>query len=209
MISPKKTKAFTLIELLTVIAIIAVLMGLLFPAIASVKESARKTQAKNDEMQIVNAVKAYYTEYGKYPIDTTSGAASDFAVRADTDNSKLIDMLRNNINGPNSALVAKMNPRQIVFFEAPLAAGYGTAVEKGGIGSTKPGWYFDPWGTSYGIAMDGDYDNRMSKTTHGYGDANFATLDTGVIVWSYGKDKKAGKNGAPTFAGSDDVVSWQ
>src|SRR5438552_3035429 len=59
--------AFTLVELLTVIAIIAILMGLLFPAIGIVKEQARKVQAKTDITNIVAAVKQYYTEYGKYP----------------------------------------------------------------------------------------------------------------------------------------------
>ncbi len=205
MISPKNTKAFTLIELLTVIAIIAVLMGLLFPAIGSVKETARKTQAKNDEMQMVNAIKAYYTEYGKYPIDTTSGAATDFVIQSGADNSKVIDVLRNNVNGSNGTIVQKLNPRQIVFLEAPLASGSGTPNEKGGIGSTKKDQYLDPWGISYGIAIDGDYDNQLLKVSHGYGDANFATLSTGAIAWSNGKDKKK----APTFAGSDDVISWQ
>ena len=72
-------RAFTLIELLVVIAIIAILIGLLFPAFAAVQNQARKTQAKNDLTQIVNAVNAYYTEYGKYPLgagitaDTTFG----------------------------------------------------------------------------------------------------------------------------------------
>jgi len=64
--------AFTLIELLVVIAIIAVLIGLLFPAFRAVQDQAKKTQAKNDLTQIVNAVNAFYTDYGKYPI---AGAA--------------------------------------------------------------------------------------------------------------------------------------
>jgi prepilin-type N-terminal cleavage/methylation domain-containing protein len=72
---PLYSRGFTLIELLTVIAIIAILMGLLFPAIASVREAARKTQAKNDAANIVAAVKAYYTEYGKYP-DLSGSAGS-------------------------------------------------------------------------------------------------------------------------------------
>src|SRR6266567_5247094 len=61
-------RAFTLIELFTVMAVIAILVGLLFPAFTSVMERARKTQAKNDLTQIVTAVNAYYTEYGKYPL---------------------------------------------------------------------------------------------------------------------------------------------
>src|SRR4030095_8619261 len=61
-------EAFTLIELLVVIAIIAMLIGLLFPAFRAVQDQAKRTQAKNDLTQIVTAVNAYYTEYGKYPL---------------------------------------------------------------------------------------------------------------------------------------------
>ena len=61
---------FTLIELLIVIGIIAILIGLLFPAFKGVQDQARRTQAKNDLTQIVTAVNAFYTEYGKYPIAT-------------------------------------------------------------------------------------------------------------------------------------------
>ena len=66
----RHTRAFTLIELLVVIAIIAILVGLLFPAFKAVQNQARETQAKNDLTQIVNAVNAFYTDYGKYPIAT-------------------------------------------------------------------------------------------------------------------------------------------
>ena len=62
------TQAFTLIELLVVITIIVVLMGLLFPAFRGVQDQAKRTQAKNDLTQIVTAVNAFYTEYGKYPL---------------------------------------------------------------------------------------------------------------------------------------------
>ncbi len=45
--------------------------------------------------------------------------------------------------------------------------------------------------------------------THGYTDADFGVLKTGVIAWSYGKDKKAGTGGNHIYADSDDIVSWQ
>ncbi len=61
-------RAFTLIELLVVIAVIAVLAGIAFPAYQSVQSAARKTQAKNDLVQIVTAVNAFYTDYGRYPV---------------------------------------------------------------------------------------------------------------------------------------------
>src|SRR5881275_3648742 len=69
-------RAFTLIELLVVIAIIIILAGLLFAGLRGAQEQARRTQAKNDLTQIVTAVNAIYTEYGKYPLvpaDTTYG----------------------------------------------------------------------------------------------------------------------------------------
>ncbi|MEY2601573.1 MAG: hypothetical protein QOJ36_892, partial [Verrucomicrobiota bacterium] len=74
-----KEKGFTLIELLVVIAIIAALLGLVFPVFQGVLERAKKVQAKNDLTQIVTAVNAFYTEYGRYPnptADTTDAAAT-------------------------------------------------------------------------------------------------------------------------------------
>src|SRR5881275_1629455 len=60
---------FTLIELLVVITIIIILMGLLFPAFKGVQDQAKRAQAKNDEQQIVTAMNAYNTDYGKFPLD--------------------------------------------------------------------------------------------------------------------------------------------
>ena len=58
---------FTLVELLTVIAIIAILMGLLFPVLGIIKDKAHNAAAKTACLGIITAVKAYNTEYGKYP----------------------------------------------------------------------------------------------------------------------------------------------
>src|SRR5262245_64789328 len=106
-------RAFTLIELLVVIAIIAILVGLLFPAFKAVQNQARQTQAKNDLTQIVNAVNAFYTDYGKYPLvtaDTTYGSAA-------VPNSDLFFTLRGVSAGANLNNVA--NPRQIVYISPP------------------------------------------------------------------------------------------
>ena len=98
--------AFTLIELLVVITIIVILMGLLFPAFRGVQDQAKRTQAKNDLTQIVTAVNAFYTEYGKYPLATQS--SSDQTLPGDAAQEDLMDTLRGNN--------ATLNPRIIVFF---------------------------------------------------------------------------------------------
>src|SRR4029077_661110 len=112
---PHHANAFTLIELLVVIAIIAILIGLLFPAFSAVQNQAKRTQAKNDLTQIVNAVNAYDTEYGKYPLvtaDTIYGAGG-------TLNSDPVYTLRAVPSGGNPGDVA--NPRKIVFISPPDA----------------------------------------------------------------------------------------
>src|SRR5438552_7947716 len=103
--------AFTLIELLVVIMIIVLLMGLAFPVFQGVQDQARKTQARNDLIQIVTAVNAYYTEYGRYPL--TPPTSADTTYGATTTNEQLFNELR--------SVAATQNPRQIVFLSPPDA----------------------------------------------------------------------------------------
>src|SRR6476620_11052386 len=105
--------AFTLIELLVVISIVAVLMGLAFPAFQGVQNAAKKTQAKNDLVQIVTAVNAFYTEYGKYPLPAGI-SDNEYTYGPGANSSKaLFDSLR--------GLDAIANPRRIEFIKPPDA----------------------------------------------------------------------------------------
>ena len=191
-----RQRAFTLIELLVVIVIITVLAGLSFPVYQSIQNSAKKTQAKNDITQIVTAVNAFYTEYGKYPLP--SGANGDeYSVGGGTGASKtLFDALR------GTDLTA--NPRQIVFISPPEDASQ--TSPKGKIGSD--GQFHDPWGSPYSIRIDADYDNKVPNP-YGTKGAGADPIRQGVIAWSLGRDTKPGKDGNGTYSGSDDVISWQ
>lgn len=201
---PGKNRAFTLIELLVVIAIIAILIGLLFPAFRAVQDQAKRTQAKNDLMQIVNAVNAYYTDYGKYPIDTAVKGTGDATYA--TDNNALLDVLRN-MTGATTGNA--LNLRGIVFISPPYVKD--PLNPRSGIGTgTGPGQYYDPWGTPYRVAIDGSYDNQLTNPYTLDTGAGPSPLNIGVIAWSAGKDGLAPDNGGTTnFNASDDVISWQ
>lgn len=62
--------AFTLVELLVVIAIIGVLVGMLSPALQSMRELARKSNCGQNLAQISLALSSYNLTNGHYPIGT-------------------------------------------------------------------------------------------------------------------------------------------
>lgn len=84
--SPVTRRGFTLIELLVVIAIIAILIALLLPAVQQARESARRTQCKNNLKQLGLAVHNFESTYSKLPhpgqCDSTGGAATVYMTQS-------------------------------------------------------------------------------------------------------------------------------
>jgi type II secretory pathway pseudopilin PulG len=198
----RNSTAFTLIELLVVISIIIILMGLLFPAFKGVQDQAKKTQAKNDLTQIVTAVNAFYTEYGRYPVLSTIGNNGTYDA---SNNDQLLNVLRGTANAGEQL---SLNPRLIAFISPPVAKDKDNP--KGGLGQGD-GKYYDPWGTAYSIRVDANYSNWIVTNPPYQNAPTWGGVNAGAIAWSYGKDQKLGANGNADAkaSGFDDVLSWQ
>lgn len=67
MFGKRSERGFSLIELLTVIAIIAILASIIFPVMNSVKAKANQTKCMSNMMQIAKAIKMYKLDNRKFP----------------------------------------------------------------------------------------------------------------------------------------------
>jgi len=222
----KGAPAFTLIEMIVVMLIIATLTALFMGAATSVFDRARRTQAKNDVIQIATAVNAFYTEYGRYPVVSTITTDAFYGTlptgvplpggctNAGTNN-VLLNVLRNITTDPNAVA---LNPRQIVFLSPGGAKN--TTPPRGGI-ATADNCYYDPWGSQYAVLIDSNYDNTLTNPySDTDGSAGTTPLRFGVVAYSYGKNGRPGGGAAVsssftpesgtagTFKGSSDILSW-
>jgi prepilin-type N-terminal cleavage/methylation domain-containing protein/prepilin-type processing-associated H-X9-DG protein len=81
----RRSRAFTLVELLVVIAIIAVLIGLLLPAVQSARESSRRSSCSNNVKQLGLAMHSYAAAKGRLPpgrqvfIEQTTASAAQWS----------------------------------------------------------------------------------------------------------------------------------
>lgn len=69
-------KGFTLVEIIVVIAVIALLMGLLFPALRNARERARIARARSQVMVLQQAWLAYWNTYNELPTYNAMTAAA-------------------------------------------------------------------------------------------------------------------------------------
>ena len=229
----KNNRAFTLIELLTVIAIIGVLAALLFPAIKSAMLKAETTKAQAAiSSGLATAFKSYYTEYGKWPIayvGAIPGQAEDFivdhnmiALLSGKDPSDPLylpappnppawsDTGHNGLTYGSSGGTVQGNPHHIVFLEFKQADIKTSAID-------PLGYFADPWGRPYHFRLDVNYANQVN---YPFAAAlpPMTTMTTGFLIWSVGPDGQYDQSDTvspalpltvkPSLLNKDNVKSW-
>ena len=66
--STRARSAFTIVELIVALVVVATLLGLLFPALSSVRTGGRQTQCAGNLRQLITAAEVYAVTWREYPL---------------------------------------------------------------------------------------------------------------------------------------------
>lgn len=184
-----KKHTFTLVELLTTIAIILVLASILLAAVNGAIKKAEAAKAKSQIVTLLNAIKQFEATYGYLPSstkdpnllkkDSEEGAAFDQVGLEDEDDTddnnrykKFIGMLQG-----HASCCDKLNKRKIKFLDKSTEA------------TDEYGEYSDPWDKKFKIRFDVNHNGHISGVP-GVNGGVYAD----VVVWSAGPDDSAAKD---------------
>jgi prepilin-type N-terminal cleavage/methylation domain-containing protein len=144
-------KAFTLIEILVAMTVIATLSVISFSVASSVIDRAKQTSAIHQIKLIETAIRTYRMEYGHVPVSSKLRDSEIPLATNKKDGKELIQCIMGETSG------SFVNRRQIRFYEP------NEAIEG------KNGWdekigLVDPWGNPYWILVDADGDGVLDIT---------------------------------------------
>lgn len=218
---------FTLVEMLTVIAIIAILAGMIIPAVGKMKGKAKIQIAAKEVAELAAAIHAYEAAYSRFPTASAAGSEDKTFGAGNPDgtvdgsnpdwNAEVVAILRaTDIQGKNYNKDNAKNPQKQNFLTGPKPA-----RDDRSPGIDVNGVYRDPWGNPYVITLDLNYNQRVNDKVYGLiGSSTGLVTDDkekpafvligDVMVWSKGPDGKYSKTQAAGEGdNADNILSWK
>ncbi len=158
----RSRRAFTLVELLVVTAIIAVLIGLLIPAVQKVREAAQRLSCQNNLKQIGLALHNYESANSYFPAAETYPAPATGTVSIHVALLPYVEQGNLAAAYGNSATQVTAVQMQIPLFCCPADPNVGPVVDGGGP-PPVPFTYRYPitYGFNYGTWFLYDWTNRI------------------------------------------------
>ena len=194
-----KHRLFTLVELLTVIAVIAILAGIAVPVVVGMQSKGRETTARADMNAIKMALTQFKADYSVWPqVSPASGltlsgdllmetpfSPESSLTNAETAYDRTIQSLTYNTvvsTTPSSPTGSDLygNSKKKRYLDPPAKP----VLSKN---SSTEGYYkLDPWGRRYNIALDWNYDGRINlSSSNTFGGENSVILGQ-IMIYSFG-----------------------
>ncbi len=170
-----KRHSFTLVEMLVVIAVIAILAGIAFPVVSGMNRKGKETRARAEINAIITAIKQYEADYGTLPYIPASDQEKDifltktnppdpvFSSKYKTAYDEVMAILMNlppdgkDYSGTSASTYPRPgNAKNKRYLDLP-------PKKVTPLGESNSGYYFlDPWGRRYNIGLDTGYDGKLN-----------------------------------------------
>ena len=204
----KCARRFTLVEMLTVIAIISILAGLVIPTVIIAQRRGRETEAKSDIAGIVAALKKLDADYGKIlkktgtntyqiggqsvtmkssPVLDSNGNTSSKTSLADIGTGGDYNALIAELSAPGNKKLSSVsvNSRKRVYLDPKK--GFDPSADYDSTSNLQALWR-DPWGNPYRIyiKVTGDEFIALPDTRKSASDSDAKGIPSKIAVYSYG-----------------------
>lgn len=202
---PTPRAAFSLIEMLVVLAVIGILVSVLIPAIGTVVKKGEKTETKALTTAIAQGLKAYRNDYKKWPPclrDLGRNSDGDYALIVPASSSSvnatwtklLITLTARNQSGSDKAIVKRNNPQFHTYFE-PQPKNLNTPDTP-----LKATTILDGWERQLCLVVDGNGDGVIKNLPHKKNNTpNGFDTHAEIAIWSWGADTSIVKDFISTW----------
>lgn len=212
----KRIQHFTLVEMLTVVAIIGILAGLIIPTVVIAQRRGRETQAKSDISSIMTALKQLKSDYnrilvkdsgkfyigGKEAAKTTtfncavcSGSSHNVVCLGNPDpssmaeyNALIAELSVPKNGGLPSSLSHRVNKRKKTYLDPKNGFDPAANYDKAENPNNLEKLWRDPWGNAYIIYIGTDTDHALGlpDTRTSTSDNSEKKIASGIAIYSMG-----------------------